>query len=164
MKKNLLLVFALCLFIGFDVNAQGVDVKINPLVAEQFGQTYADSLQQANPAELFKLNFKVSFLTKVVPQRKLGQGDHWQVLSGQYLEDFAIDPVAYGGENGQLVSGQEDIIVEEGYINPFIYNLPQDENKYQVIPLHHEGYYVLVRPQREYNAVLHANMQKLGLE
>lgn len=123
------------------------DLYIAPEMYEHFGRETIDRYRQTDPAQLARLNYKM--INYAMVSSKLPDGD-CQMLD---------NPEAYAKEG---VTTDEDAIIGKGWINPFLYDFPQDEYKTNVFPLHHTGFYVFVIAGRDYEARSGAFLRQYG--
>ena len=93
---------------------------------------------------IFCLNYKMTNFAKVAGKSVEGAN----VLG--YIEQYA--------KSGVRVNEAE--MIRTGAINPFDYDLPQDDTKVNAIRLHTPGYYVLVLPKFRYEEEERANLQQ----
>ena len=147
MKKFLLLAMVFCFISGIYAQKTAEDLVVFPEMYEHFGQAQIDQYMQTDLAELIRLNYKMANYAGVAA--KLADGDI-QTLG---------NPEAYAKKG---VVTDEDAIIAKGWINPFLYDFPQDEYKTNIFPLHHSGYYIIVAPKSEYDAHLNAQLRQFG--
>lgn len=149
MKKLLSMLVVFCVVSSIHAQKQAKDFVINPVMYEQFTQAQIDHYLQTDLAELIRLNYKMTNYAGVSSKMV---GGEYQVLG--YPEQYAHDGVRV----------DEEEIIEKGYLNPFLYNFPQDEYKINVFPLHIEGYYVIVMPKVLYEPRVNAQLNEYGLQ
>ena len=147
MKKIFALLTVICCVLSGFAQRSMSDYVVSPAMYQQFSQAEVEQYRQTNPAELMRLNYKMNNYALVVA--KLFE-DNYQNMG--FIEQYA--------QKG--VTPNEDEILKNGYLNPFQFDFPQDEYKYNVFQLHHNGYYVVVMPKYLYNERLAAHMAQYG--
>jgi hypothetical protein len=106
------------------VVSQDLMQKLTPAKVEQ--------MRLENPAELIRMNYTLNNAAVVVP--KLWDGNLQQMGT---LEQYLPEGVAY----------LEEDLIQKGYVDPYIWNLPQDDYRYNVFKLRRNGWYVVVLPK-----------------
>lgn len=147
MKKIFTLLMAFCCVLCCFAQRSMSEYVVSPAMYQQFSQAEVEQYRQSNPAELLRLNYKMNNYAVVVA--KLFE-DNYQMMG--FIEKYAQ----------QGTTPNEDEIVNKGYLNPFQYNFPQDDYKYNVFQLHRSGFYVVVMPKYLYNERLAAHMAQFG--
>ena len=87
-------------------------------------------------AQLFRMNFKMVNFAMVSTKY-----DEGAVVAG-YLEEYAKPGVRV----------DEEQIIRTGAVNPFNFNLPQDDRRVTVVKLHKPGYYITIHSKYEYES------------
>lgn len=144
MKKIFISAVILCLMMTGFAQQQVSDFVLNVRMHEQFSQSEIDHYYHNDFAELFRLNYKMTNYATVTTKL---ESNH-QVLG----------PIEKYAKKGVTID--EDYIVATGFINPFNFDFPQDENKVNVFTLHHSGYYVVVLPKGLYNERMEAQLHQ----
>lgn len=117
---------------------------MNDRMHEVFSQSQLDDMYNNDFDVLFRLNYKMNNFARLSTKGVEGAN-----------EMGFIDQYAKKG-----VSVNEGKIVREGALNPFDFDFPQDEIKYNVFKLHTNGYYVIVPPKARFEADVEANLQQ----
>ena len=140
MKKiYLLLVVVLC-FVGSYAQTPKSRFVLATRMTEQFSQSEIDRMYQNDFAQLFRLNYKM--LNYALITTKL-DGMNCQKMN-------SVDMYAKSG----VVVDEKDMI--ENGVNPFQFDFPQDEYRYNVFPMHTAGFYVVVLPKVLYDERMEA--------
>ena len=56
----------------------------------------------------------------------------------------------------------EEELIQKGYVNPYKWNLPQEEYRYNLFKLRNSGYYVVVMPKKVWEERLNAHLHQYG--
>jgi hypothetical protein len=148
MKKTVLTMMMMGLMlIGFSqqrqlpmseyVVSQDLIQKLSPAKVEQ--------MRSENPAELMRMNYTLNNLAIVTS--KLWDGNFQQMGT---LEQYLPEGMTY----------QEEDLIMKGYVDPYIWNLPQDDYRYNVYKLRRSGYYVVVIPKVTWEERLNAHINQ----
>ncbi len=86
--------------------------------------------------QLFRMNFKMVNFAMVSTKY-----DEGAVVAG-YLEEYAKPGVRV----------DEEQVIRTGAVNPFNFNLPQDDRRVTVVKLHKPGYYITIHSKYEYES------------
>lgn len=144
MKKMLVMAVMLGLLItNLSAQMNKNDLILVPMMNEQFSSTELEQYRQNDFAKLFELNYRMINYATVCTKLPT---DNYQIVGN--LEKYALAGVTVN---------EEDIL--QNGINPFLFNLPQDNVRYNVFPMRKNGYYVLVLPKRLYDERMNANLQ-----
>lgn len=144
MKKTVLICFFLGLVLAGFSQKQKSEFVLNDRMYTVFSKAEIDRMYDSDFAQLFRLNYKMTNFAKVA-----GKGVEGANVLG-YIEQYA--------KKGVNVNEAE--MIRTGAVNPFDFDLPQDENNINAIRLHTPGYYVLVLPKSRYEAEEQANLQQ----
>lgn len=144
MKKTVMFCFILGLVLTGFCQKQKSEFVLNDRMYQVFTQAEIDQMYANDFAKLFCLNYKMTNFAKVAGKSVEGAN----VLG--YIEQYA--------KTGVRVNEAE--MIRTGAINPFDYDLPQDDTKVNAIRLHTPGYYVLVLPKFRYEEEERANLQQ----
>lgn len=149
MKKTILTTMMIGLMlIGFAQRQLSVnDYFVTPQLAEEITSAKVEDLRANNPAELIRVNYTM-FNTAVVTS-KLWDGNLQQMGT---LEQYLPKGMTY----------LEEDIIQKGYVNPYKWNLPQDDYRYNVFKLRRNGYYVVVLPKVTFEERLNALLHQYG--
>ena len=120
---------------------------VTPQLAEEITSAKVEDLRANNPAELIRVNYTM-FNTAVVTS-KLWDGNLQQMGT---LEQYLPKGMTY----------LEEDIIQKGYVNPYKWNLPQDDYRYNVYKLRRNGYYVVVLPKVTFEERLNALLHQYG--
>lgn len=147
MKKIVLLFSVIFSVLACCAQYQKSDLKINPKLYNHYTQTEIEQMYQNDFAQLFRLNFKmnsyVMFGTK-------DPGGNSKTMG--YLSDYA--------KKGVVVNEEE--IIRTGQVDPFDFELPQDDSRINVFMLHRSGYYIFVASKQDYNNVVEAQLNQFA--
>ncbi|MCQ2283602.1 MAG: hypothetical protein MJZ57_01730 [Bacteroidales bacterium] len=134
MKKFILSLMAICCVVVGYSQKRTSDFELNPKMYEQFTQAEINQMMQTDFAQLFKLNYKMTnyaLMTTKLPD------SNYQMLGG--VQKYA---------NPGVVTNESEI-ASTGFINPFLYSLPQDAYRVNVFTLSN-GCYIMVLPKNTY--------------
>jgi len=120
---------------------------VSPALYEELTQSQVEQMLASNPAELIRMNYTMNNYALVIG--KLWDGNFQQM---GMLEEYLPKGMTY----------TEEDLIQKGYVNPFKWNLPQDEYRYNLFKLRHEGYYVVVMPKSVWNERLNAHLNQYG--
>jgi hypothetical protein len=104
--------------------SQDLIQKLSPAKVEQ--------MRLENPAELIRMNYTLINKATVVGKLWDGNLQHMGMLE-QYLPEG--------------MTYLEEDIIKKGYVDPYIWNLPQEDYRYNVFKLRRSGWYVVVLPK-----------------
>ncbi len=104
--------------------SQDLIEKLSPAKVEQ--------MRLENPAELIRMNY--TLINKAVVVGKLWDGNLQHM---GMLEQYLPEGMTY----------LEEDIIQNGYVDPYIWNLPQEDYRYNVFKLRRSGWYVVVLPK-----------------
>jgi len=147
MKKiTLVLLAIICATIGY-AQRSVQDFVLNERMLEQFSQSEIQQMKQNDFARLFKLNFKMTNYAMVAAKLT---DENYKIMGS--VQQFAKPGV----------STNEAEIIRTGFINPFLYDFPQDDYRVNVFTFGTEGYYVLVIPKSWYDERETAQLKQYG--
>lgn len=101
-------------------------------LTEKLTSARVEQMRTEDPAGLIRMNY--TLLNAAVVVSKLWDGNLQQMGT---LEQY-------------LPSGQsyvEESIIQKGYVDTYVWNLPQDDYRYNVYKLRRNGWYVVVLPK-----------------
>lgn len=147
MKKFTIFLFAMtCLIAGY-AQRSVQDFVVNERMYTQFSKTEIEQMRQNDFVQLFKLNYKMNNYAMV--SAKLTD-ENYKIMGS--VQQYAKEGV---------VTNEEQII-RDGYLNPFLYDFPQDDFRVNVFTFSKDGYYVLVIPKVWYNEREKAQLNEYG--
>lgn len=147
MKKLTIFLVAITCCIACYAQRSVQEFVVNERMYEQFSKTEIEQMRQNDFAQLFKLNFKMNNYAMV--SAKLSD-ENYKIMGS--VQQYAKEGV---------VTNEEQII-RDGYLNPFLYDFPQDDFRVNVFTFSKEGYYVLVIPKIWYNERVNAQLNEYG--
>ena len=101
-------------------------------LTEKLTSARVEQMRTEDPAGLIRMNYTLTNAAVVVS--KLWDGNFQQMGTlDQYLS------------SGQ--SYAEESIIQKGYVDNYVWNLPQDDYRYNVYKLRRNGWYVVVLPK-----------------
>jgi hypothetical protein len=101
-------------------------------LTEKLTSARVEQMRTEDPAGLIRMNYTLTNAAVVVS--KLWDGNFQQMGTlDQYLP------------SGQ--SYAEESIIQKGYVDNYVWNLPQDDYRYNVYKLRRNGWYVVVLPK-----------------
>lgn len=151
MKKIVLTMMMMgVLLIGFSQQRQlsMSEYVVSPELTEYLSPAGVEQLRASDPAELIRKNYTITNMYMVVT--KLFDGN---LQDKGYLNQYVPNGVSYN----------EDEIISNGFINPYLWNLPQDEYRVNVYKLQRSGYYVLVTPANVMRERIDAQLQQYNI-
>lgn len=101
-------------------------------LTEKLTSARVEQMRTEDPAGLIRMNY--TLINSAVVVSKLWDGNFQQMGT---LEQY-------------LPSGQsytEESIIQKGYVDTYVWNLPQDDYRYNVYKLRRNGWYVVVLPK-----------------
>lgn len=125
------------------------DFVVSDALREHLSNAQIESMRAENPAQLIMMD-RTSYAYSLVVN-KLWEEDFNQM---GYLEDYLPKGMSYS----------EDEIIDKGYVNPYIWKLPQDNTKYNLFKMRKNGYYVVVMPKEELEKRIEAQLKQYGLK
>lgn len=120
---------------------------VDPKFAEEIAPVNVEELRANNPAELVKMHY--TMFNYALVAGKLWDGNFQQMGT---LEQYLPEGMTY----------LEEDIIQKGYVNPYKWNLPQDEFRYNLFKLRRSDYYVVVMPKVTWEKRLNAHLQQFG--
>lgn len=134
MKKTLLTMMMMGLIlIGFSQRQLPMsEYAVSEDLIQKLSSAKVEQMRSENPAELIRMNY--TLINKAVVVSKLWDGN--LQLKGT-LEEYLPAGVSY----------LEEDIIQHGFVDPYIWNLPQDDYRYNVFKLRRNGWYVVVLPR-----------------
>ena len=120
---------------------------VTPQLSEELTAAKVEDLRANNPAELVRVNY--TMFNYAIVTSKL-----WDVNFQQMgtLEQYLPKGMTY----------LEEDIIQKGYVNPYKWNLPQDDYRYNLFKLRRSGYYVVVMPKNIWEERLNAHLHQYG--
>lgn len=147
MKKLTIFLVALTCCIVSYAQRSVQEFAVSERMYEQFSKTEIEQMRQNDFAQLFKLNFKMNNYAMV--SAKLSD-ENYKIMG----------PVQQYAKAGVVTN--EEQIIRDGYLNPFLYDFPQDDFRVNVFTFSKEGYYVLVIPKIWYDERVKAQLNEYG--
>lgn len=134
MKKTVLTMLMMGLMlIGFSQRQQPMsEYVVSQDLMQKLSPAKVEQMRSENPAELIRMNY--TLLNKAVVVSKLWDGNLQQMGT---LEQYLPKGVSY----------LEEDIIQHGFVDPYIWDLPQDDYRYNVFKLRRSGWYVVVLPK-----------------
>ena len=134
MKKTLLtMMMRGLILIGFSQRQLPMsEYAVSEDLIQKLSSAKVEQMRSENPAELIRMNY--TLINKAVVVSKLWDGN--LQLKGT-LEEYLPAGVSY----------LEEDIIQHGFVDPYIWNLPQDDYRYNVFKLRRNGWYVVVLPR-----------------
>lgn len=120
---------------------------VSPALYDLMTPEQAAQALQDNPSDLIRKNYTINNFALVTS--KLWDGNFQQM---GMLEQYLPKGTTY----------VEEEIIEKGYVNPYLWNLPQDDYRYNLFKLRHTGYYVVVMPKTVWEERLNAHLHQYG--
>lgn len=120
---------------------------VDPQFTQEITAAKVEDMRANNPAELVRMHYTMFNYAQIV--EKLWDGNFKQM---GMLEDYLPKGMTY----------LEEELIQKGYVNPYKWNLPQDEYRYNLFKLRHEGYYVVVMPKTVWEERLNAHFHQFG--
>lgn len=99
---------------------------------QKLSSAQVEQMRSENPAELIRMNY--CLINTAVVTAKLWDGNIMQMGT---LEQYLPQGVSY----------VEEDIIQKGYVDPYVWNLPQDDYRYTAFKLRRNGWYVVVLPK-----------------
>lgn len=121
------------MLIGFSQQRQlpMSEYYVSPDLYEVMTPAQVEQLRANDPAELIRMNYTMINCIKVANKPVDANSQDMG-----YLRQFVPEGVQY----------DENEIIERGFLNPFLWKLPQDENRYNIYKLNRSGWFVVVNP------------------
>ena len=134
MKKTLLTMMMMGLMlITFAQRQQPMsEYAVSQDLIQKLSPAKVEQMRLENPAELIRMNY--TLINKAVVVGKLWDGN---LKHMGMLEDYLPKGMTY----------LEEDIIKNGYVDPYIWNLPQEDYRYNVFKLRRNGWYVVVLPK-----------------
>ena len=122
------------MLIGFSQQRQQPMSKyvVSQDLIQKLSSEKVEQMRSENPAELIRMNY--CLINTAVVTSKLWDGNIMQMGT---LEQYLPQGVSY----------VEEDIIQKGYVDPYIWNLPQDDYRYTAFKLRRNGWYVVVLPK-----------------
>ena len=120
---------------------------VDPKFAEEIAPAKVEDLRANNPAELVRMHYTMFNYALVI--EKLWDANFQQM---GMLEKYLPKGMTY----------VEEELIQKGYVNPYKWNLPQDEYRYNLFKLRRSGYYVVVMPKNVWTERLNAHLHQYG--
>lgn len=122
------------MLIGFSQQRQQPMSKyvVSQDLIQKLSSEKVEQMRSENPAELIRMNY--CLINTAVVISKLWDGNIMQMGT---LEQYLPQGVSY----------VEEDIIQKGYVDPYIWNLPQDDYRYTAFKLRRNGWYVVVLPK-----------------
>ena len=149
MKKTVLTMMMMgVLLIGFAQQRIPIsEYYVSPQLSKEITAAKVEDLRKNNPAELLRINY--TMFNYALVTSKLWDGNFQQM---GMLEQYLPEGMKY----------VEEEIIQNGYVNPYKWNLPQDPYRYNLFKLRHSGYYVVVMPKTTWEERLNAHLHQYG--
>lgn len=107
-----------------------------------------EQMRANQPAELIRMNYIMLNGAKLVT-KEIGGNTH----DMGYLKDYTPAGVVYN----------EAEILAKSWLNPFVWNLPQDQYRTNIFKLKNSDYFIVVLPSSVMNERIYAQMQQFGV-
>jgi len=122
------------MLIGFSQQRQQPMSKyvVSQDLIQKLSYEQVEQMRSENPAELIRMNY--CLINTAVVTSKLWDGNIMQMGT---LEQYLPQGVSY----------VEEDIIQKGYVDPYVWNLPQDDYRYTAFKLRRNGWYVVVLPK-----------------
>lgn len=122
------------MLIGFSQQRQQPMSKyvVSQDLIQKLSYEQVEQMRSENPAELIRMNY--CLINTAVVTSKLWDGN---ILQMGTLEQYLPQGVSY----------VEEDIIQKGYVDPYVWNLPQDDYRYTAFKLRRNGWYVVVLPK-----------------
>ncbi len=122
------------MLIGFSQQRQQPMSKyvVSQDLIQKLSSEKVEQMRSQNPAELIRMNY--CLINTAVVTSKLWDGN---ILQMGTLEQYLPQGLSY----------VEEDIIQKGYVDPYVWNLPQDEYRYTAFKLRRNGWYVVVLPK-----------------
>lgn len=120
---------------------------VDPKFAGEIAPVKVEDLRANNPAELVRMHYTMFNYALVI--EKLWDANFQQM---GMLENYLPKGMAY----------VEEELIQKGYVNPYKWNLPQDEYRYNLFKLRRSGWYVVVMPKVTWEERLNAHLHQYG--
>ena len=149
MKKTFFTVMMMCaLLVSFaQQKIPFSQYYVDPTFAGEIAPVSVEDLRANNPAELVRMHYTMFNYAQVIG--KLWDGNFQEM---GMLENYLPKGMAYA----------EEELIQKGYVNPYKWNLPQDEYRYNLFKLRNSGYYVVVMPKKVWEERLNAHLHQFG--
>lgn len=145
MRKFIVLCSALLCVLICGAQSQKSDLVLHPNLSKHFTTAEIEQMYQQDFAQLFRLNFKMNNFAMFAAKEP---GGNTQDMG--FLEKYAKPGVKV----------DEDEIIRTGRIDPFDYDLPQDEYRINVFQLHRKGFCIFVASKSDYERVVEAQLNQ----
>lgn len=134
MKKAVLMMVMMGLvLVGFSQRQLPMsEYVVSDALYTELSASQVEQMRSDNPAELIRMNY--TMVNKAVVVSKLWDGNLQQMGT---LEQYLPAGMTY----------LEEEIIKNGMVNPYKWNLPQDDYRYNVFKLRRNGFYVVVLPK-----------------
>ena len=134
MKKAVLMMVMMGLvLVGFSQRQLPMsEYVVSDALYTELSASQVEQMRSDNPAELIRMNY--TMMNKAVVVFKLWDGNFQQMGS---LEQYLPAGMTY----------LEEEIIQKGIVNPYKWNLPQDDYRYNVFKLRRNRAYVVVLPK-----------------
>lgn len=122
------------MLIGFSQQRQQPMSKyvVSQDLIQKLSYEQVEQMRSENPAGLIRMNY--CLINTAVVTSKLWDGNIMQMGT---LEQYLPQGVSY----------VEEDIIQKGYVDPYVWNLPQDDYRYTAFKLRRNGWYVVVLPK-----------------
>ena len=149
MKKTIVTMVMMCaLLVSFaQQKIPFSQYYVDPAFAGEIAPVSVEDLRVNNPAELVRMHYTMFNYAQVI-------GKLWDANFQEMgmLENYLPKGMAYAEED----------LIQKGYVNPYKWNLPQDEYRYNLFKLRNSGYYVVVMPKKVWEERLNAHLHQFG--
>lgn len=110
---------------------------------QKLSSAQVEQMRSENPAELIRMNYTLT--NKAVVVQKLWDGNFLQMGT---LEQYLPEGMTY----------LEEEIIQNSFVDPYVWNLPQDEYRYTLFKLRRNGWYVIVVPGKDFEERVQAQL------
>lgn len=149
MKKTVLTMMLMgVMLVGFaQQHIPMSEYYVSPQLAKEITTAKVEDLRANNPAELVRTQY--TMFNYALVTSKLWDGNFQEM---GMLEQYLPEGMKY----------VEEEIIQNGYVNPYKWNLPQDTYRYNLFKLRHSGFYVVVMPKVTWEERLNAHLHQYG--
>ena len=146
MKKALLVIAAICLWISGFAQQSGTTMKYDRMLYQMLSEEQIATLEDQAPSKLAYINFTLThfcYVDSQLPDNCIVADDICSYVS----PDQSCNPA--------------DIVASKR-LNRYHYALPTDDTRYTACPVGNSGFYVIIMPNNEFLKQQNEYMKKLG--
>lgn len=151
MKKTVLTMMMMgVMLIGFAQQRQlpMSEYVVSKELNEYLTPAKVEQMRANQPAELIRMNYIMLNGAKLITKELGGN-----TKDMGYLKDYTPAGVVYN----------EAEILDKSWINPFLWNLPQDQYRTNIFKLKNSDYFIMVLPTSVMEERINAQMQQYGV-